>query len=181
MKDKSLPFYRIIKARRHSAVPGGFARGFAFATHRDGDEQAWGEIKTSVQDFAKPEVAVRYFNKAFSRYSDEVKRRTFFIEKECDGEKVVTFTARWGDTGVRRHPFVRWGAAKEPYQEGDWKKQSSRKGSDEWVEIEGVAPCISRQMRDAIRPSTFPDGTDLTLRPPNPCRAVIKIKRRWRL
>ncbi|WP_211295748.1 GNAT family N-acetyltransferase [Planifilum fimeticola] len=99
------------------------------------------------------------------------------MEKEGDGEKVATFTAWWGYTGKRHHPFVRWVAVKEPHQGMGLGKAIIAEGVRRMVEIEGVAPCISRRIRGAIKPSDYTDGPGLTLRLPNPCRG---IKRRWR-
>jgi hypothetical protein len=45
--------------------------------------------------YDKLEDAVASFRQTFVPYLDEVKRRTFFIQKE-DGEKVANFTAWWG-------------------------------------------------------------------------------------
>src|SRR5437879_6432258 len=99
MLDKSIKLFRVILKRNPGTPlpPVFLPQGYSFVNYQEGDEQAWGEIETSAGTFDKVEDAVEYFRKEFLPYLDEVKRRTFFIQKE-DGEKVANFTAWWGYT-----------------------------------------------------------------------------------
>ncbi|GAA3402537.1 GNAT family N-acetyltransferase [Paenibacillus hodogayensis] len=138
MLDKSLEYYRVIM-KREAGTPlpqADLPEGFRFALYRDGDEQAWGEIETSVLEFEQTEEAVRYFRENYAAYATEVKRRTLFVERE-DGKKVATFTAWWNYTGRRRYPFMHWVAVKPRYQGLGLGKAIIARGVRLMTELEG--------------------------------------------
>lgn len=138
MLDKSLEYYRVILKR----VPGTpvpqveLPEGYFFSVYRAGDEQAWGEIEASVQEFETVEGAVRYFSEHYVPYATEVVRRTIFIQRE-DGKKVATFTAWWNYTGNRRYPFMHWVAVRPSYQGLGLGKAIIARGVRLMIELEG--------------------------------------------
>ena len=138
MLDKRIEWFRVILKRNPGIPlpPVCLPQGYAFVSYQQGDEQAWAEIETSVGTFDKLEDAVAYFRQTFVPYPDEVKRRTFFIQKE-DGEKVANFTAWWGYTDNRRYPFMRWVSVKSSYQGLGLGKAIIAEGVRRMVEIEG--------------------------------------------
>ncbi|TVY11764.1 GNAT family N-acetyltransferase [Paenibacillus cremeus] len=138
MLDKSIAHYRVILKRTpDTPVPNAFLpQGYSIVTYQDGDEEAWGEIETSVQEFERVEVAVDYFRSKFAPYRTEVTRRTMFVQKD-DGEKIATFTAWWNYTGMRRHPFMHWVAVKPEYQGLGIGKALIAEGVRRMIELEG--------------------------------------------
>jgi GNAT superfamily N-acetyltransferase len=136
--DKSLEYYRVILKREPGTpIPEAeLPEGYSFATYRDGDEQAWGEIEASVLDFERADEAARYFREHYVPYATEVVRRTIFIQRE-DGKKVATFTAWWNYTGMRRHPFMHWVAVKPSHQGLGLGKAIIARGVRLMVELEG--------------------------------------------
>ncbi len=112
MLDKLIERLRVILKRNPGTPlpPVCLPQGYAFVSYQEGDEQAWAEIETSAGTFDTVEDAVAYFRQTFVPYLEEVKRRTFFLQK------VANFTAWWGYTGKRRYPFMRWVSIKSHYQ-----------------------------------------------------------------
>ncbi|WP_274648744.1 GNAT family N-acetyltransferase [Paenibacillus humicola] len=138
MLDKSLEWYRIILKRETGApIPqAALPKGYSIVTFQTGDEEAWGEIETSVLEFDEKDAAADYFTKNYIPYENEVKRRTLFIQADS-GEKIATFTAWWNYTGIRRHPFVHWVAVKPQYQGRGLGKAIIAAGVRHMIEIEG--------------------------------------------
>ncbi len=138
MLDKSIPFYRIIlKRRAGTPLPEAeLPPGYRFSFYQPGDEKAWGEIETSVLEFETVADAIDRFRKEYVPYETEVTRRTLFVERD-DGFKVGTFTAWWGYTGQRRHPWMHWVSVRPEFQGLGLGKALVARGVQLMVELEG--------------------------------------------
>lgn len=161
MLDKSLPYFRVILKRQPGAalpgssqpaatlpdmslwgatlpgaLPGSFPAGYSFVFYQPGDEQAWAEIETSVDEFVQVSDALAYFARDYLPLQNELKRRTLFVQT-VGGEKVATFTAWWNYTGARRYPFMHWVAVKPEYQGLGLGKAIIAEGVRLMVAIEG--------------------------------------------
>lgn len=120
-----------------AAIPGvALPDGYSFVFYQPGDEQAWGEIETSVGEFEQVPDAVAYFARDYLPLQNELKRRTLFVQT-ATGEKVATFTAWWNYTGARRYPFMHWVAVKPQYQGLGLGKAIIAEGVRLMVAIEG--------------------------------------------
>ncbi|HHW32347.1 MAG TPA: GNAT family N-acetyltransferase [Clostridiaceae bacterium] len=138
MLDKSLPFFRVIMVRKAGTpVPEPLLPdGYKFVTFIEGDERHWAEIETSVGEFNNVYEAVNYYRENYLPYTEEVKRRTIFIQNK-EGEKIATLTNWWGYTGERRDPWMHWVAVKPEYQGLGMGKAIVFEGVRRMILIEG--------------------------------------------
>ncbi|MBR2569045.1 MAG: GNAT family N-acetyltransferase [Paenibacillus sp.] len=147
MLDKSIPYYRILLKRKpgtdipYAALP----EGYTFVRYEPGDEAAWADIETSVQEFEQEEDALAYIKEHYAPFTEELKRRMLFVQDES-GSKVATFTAWWNYTGERRYPFMHWVAVKPEAQGKGIGKALIAHGVQHMIHVEGdVAMYIPTQ------------------------------------
>lgn len=62
---------------------------------REGEENIWARVETSVDEFANEAAALAHFEKEFSPFLHEMRKRCLFIEN-CDGQVIGTTTAWYG-------------------------------------------------------------------------------------
>ena len=117
MLDKTLPFYKLYMQRKAGtpipAYP--LPDGFKFVFFKDGDEQSWAKIETSVEEFDNEFAALLLFKGDYMPYASELYRRCLFIEN-VRGEKVATATAWWSFIDGQRRPWVHWVSVAPEYQ-----------------------------------------------------------------
>ena len=111
-------------------------REFSYVFYRPGDEIAWADIETSVNEFDKVEDALAYFKERFLPHPKELTRRCLFVEN-ATGDKIATLTAWWAYTGTRRDPWLHWVAVKPEYQGHGLGKALVSRGMQLMLELEG--------------------------------------------
>lgn len=111
MIDKSVPYFDVVMVR-----PAGSAAvtvpelpvGYGYKLFTPGDEEAWGRIETSVDEFDAQEKALAYFQKEFLSEREEAARRIVFITGP-DGKAVANAAAWWkDDVNLGRVALLHW-------------------------------------------------------------------------
>ena len=138
MLDKSVPHFDILMHRKkgeplvHFPLP----EPFKYRLFKEGDENDWAEIETSVLEFDSEAEALDYFQKTFLPFINEIKRRCLFIEAPS-GKKIATTTVWWEYTEKRRDPWIHWVAVHPDYQGLGLGKAIAAKAIELMTEIEG--------------------------------------------
>ncbi len=118
MLDKTLPYYNMImrgKAERVCSNPlPELPAGFSYARYTSGDEKFWAEIECSVGEFERPEMALSYFERRYSRYGILLSDLCCFVKFE--GQPVATATAWFTDPERMWQPALHWVAACPEFQ-----------------------------------------------------------------
>lgn len=118
MLDKSIPYAEIWMFRSiELPIPKySLPESYSLSFYQEGDQFAWAEIETAVGEFDETEDALEYFNRTFTPYPEELKKRMLFISTDS-GQKIGTATAWWKETtNGTRYPLVHWVAIKPEYQ-----------------------------------------------------------------
>ena len=79
--------------------------GYQLRNFREGDEDTWSEIETSVDEFKSVDKASEHFHEEFGPYIDEMKIRCFFIDT-AGGRSIGTATA-WYNRDFRDGTYGR--------------------------------------------------------------------------
>lgn len=138
MLDKTIPHKRILMKRpkgeawKEYELPA----GYTFCHYEEGNEQDWAEIETSVGEFDNIESALKYYNKEFMPYAEELKRRQMFIQAP-NKQLIATVSAWWKLAGERRDPILHWVAARPEYQGKGLGKALVSEGIKRIVQLEG--------------------------------------------
>lgn len=111
MLDKNLPYMDIImKAPKEVASVQPISQlpeGYSYHMYKAGDEIAWAELETSVEEFESFEDALTYFNRVFMPYQDILQERMCFIKDE-NGNFVSTATAWFKQDEKKRYALLHW-------------------------------------------------------------------------
>lgn len=111
MLEKDLPYMDIImKADKEVAVNHPLSQlpeGYSYHMYKDGDEIAWAELETSVEEFETFEDALTYFNRVFMPFQDTLHERMCFIVNE-EGKFVSTASAWFKEDDKRRYALLHW-------------------------------------------------------------------------
>ena len=106
MLDKSVPFipFTMFRPSNAPALPEiQLPEGYHLVFYQPGDEKDWCRIETAVLEFETEKEADEYFQRSFTPYQKELKKRMLFVENPL-GKKVATFTAWWTeDNSPRLH------------------------------------------------------------------------------
>lgn len=120
MLDKNLPYMDIImKATKEIACTQPISQlpeGYSYHMYKAGDEIAWAELETSVEEFDSFEDALTYFNRVFMPYQDILQERMCFIKDEND-HFVSTATAWFKQDDKKRYALLHW-VSTSPQKQG---------------------------------------------------------------
>lgn len=117
MLDKSLPYYDYLMIRSkgtpipHYPLPD----GYVFTRFKKGDEKAWAEIETAVDEFDSVAEALDYFEIEYSSHIDTFQTCCIFVENP-KGQKIATATYWWLMTHEKKDPWLHWIAVHPDYQ-----------------------------------------------------------------
>lgn len=117
MLDKSIPYKHILMKRPKGTPVKNYALpdGYSLCLYQEGNERDWAEIESSVLEFDDPASALKYYDKEFMPYPEELKRRQYFV-RDPEGKMAATASAWWKMSGDRRVPILHWVAVKPEYQ-----------------------------------------------------------------
>lgn len=117
MLDKNLPYYDYLMVRSkgkpipHCPLPD----GYTFTTFKKGDECAWAEIETAVDEFDNVKEALDYFEAEYSSHLDILQTCCLFVE-DSKGQKIATATYWWLTTEGKKEPWLHWIAVHPDHQ-----------------------------------------------------------------
>lgn len=138
MLDKTLPLRKILMKRpkgtewKEYKLP----EGYEIRLYQKGNERDWCEIETAVGEFDDIESALKYYEKEFMPYAEELKRRQMFIQAP-NKQLIATVTAWWRHTGERRDPILHWVAVRPEFQGKGLGKALASAGVKRILELEG--------------------------------------------
>jgi ribosomal protein S18 acetylase RimI-like enzyme len=111
MLDKSIPYKNIIMrmpaVRVASVLPPDLPEGYGFRMFRDGDEDHWARIETSVLEFDSEAEARAYFIRDYLPARRELSRRCVFVV-DPGGIPVGTATSWFVGEGEGRQATLHW-------------------------------------------------------------------------
>ena len=117
MLDKTVPFSKIKMVRRAGTPIPEFPLpdGYKYTFFKDGDEEAWARIETSVDEFDSEFAALLFFKEEFMPHKEDLYKRCLFVETG-DGKKVATSTAWWSFVEDERRAWLHWVSVDPNYQ-----------------------------------------------------------------
>lgn len=117
MLDKTIPYHSIIMkcAFPYTVSDICMPEGYSLRFFRDGDEQHWSRIETSVLEFDTVEEANIYYSRMFMPYREQLPMRCIFAENP-DGIPVATATAWYVDSELGHQAVLHWVAVCPEYQ-----------------------------------------------------------------